>query len=135
VANQSQDNFEEGIKVIMSNLNKEIDKIEGRTRAGMLAGGLVIERESNQHVPREYGDLVNSSYVRKAMDDEDAVEIGYSASYAVYVHENLEPKHAGEPRPSGLGDYWGPHGEPRFLTNAVDRTTDEVLRVIASYAK
>lgn len=135
MANQSQDNFEEQVKHVLGNLNKEIDAIEGRTRAGMLAAGLVIERESNQHVPREYGNLVNSSYVRKGMDDPDTVEIGYGASYAVYVHENVEPKHAGEKRPSGLGEYWGPHGEPRFLTNAVDRMSDEVLRIIASYAK
>lgn len=44
-----------------------------------------------------------------------AVIVGYTAPYALYVHENLEMKLAGKPRPSGLGVYWGPNGQPKFL--------------------
>ncbi len=41
--------------------------------------------------------------------------IGYTANYALFVHENLEMKLKGQPRPSGLGVYWGPNGTSKFL--------------------
>ena len=46
-----------------------------------------------------------------------SVAVGYMAYYALYVHENLDPKTMGMdiPRESGLGVYWGPHGQPKFL--------------------
>lgn len=122
-------------KQVMKNLNREIKDIADRTMGGLLAGGLVIERESNLHVPREYGNLVGSSYTRKAQDGELAVEIGYTAAYAVFVHENLAQKLKGQPRASGLGVYWGPAGQPRFLANAVRNTQDEVVKVIAKYSR
>lgn len=46
------------------------------------------------------------------------VVVGYSAPYAVYVHENMEMKLEGEPRPSGIGVYWGrptAPGQSKFL--------------------
>lgn len=49
-------------------------------------------------------------------DKDPSVVVGYTAAYALYVHENEEAKNEGKPRPSGLGVYWGPslHG-PKFL--------------------
>jgi len=41
--------------------------------------------------------------------------VGYTANYALFVHENLEMRLKGVPRPSGLGVYWGPNGGPKFL--------------------
>jgi len=63
--------------------------------------------------------------------------VGYTASYAVYVHENVEMKWKGLPRSGevrmlsgaggertvttghakgkGKGFYWGPHGQAKFL--------------------
>jgi hypothetical protein len=58
--------------------------------------------------------------IEKAKADENAeVVVGYSAAYAVYVHEIAEPTTLGKkvPRPSGLGHYWGPHDYgPGFLS-------------------
>lgn len=41
--------------------------------------------------------------------------VGFAAPYAKYVHENVEMKLKGQPRPSGIGVYWGPHGQAKFL--------------------
>jgi hypothetical protein len=48
-------------------------------------------------------------------DNNVSVVVGYTAAYALYVHEMMEPKHLGEPRASGIGTYWGPNGSPKFL--------------------
>lgn len=119
----------EGLEDVLANLNREIDGIKGRTVAGLLAAGLLVEGESNRRVPVEYGNLRGSSYARRAQDDPRAVEVGYTANYAVFVHENLEQKLAGEPRPSGLGTYWNPGG-PKFLERALNENRDSILAII-----
>lgn len=56
----------------------------------------------------------------KAAGDSGSVVVGYTAAYAIYVHEMREPKTLGQgvPRPSGLGVYWGPSQTgPKFLEN------------------
>jgi hypothetical protein len=57
---------------------------------------------------------------RAAKDSNGAVLVGFTARYAIYVHEMREPKTLGmsKPRPSGLGVYWGPsQSGPKFLEN------------------
>lgn len=125
----------EGVENCLDNLNVEINRIRGRTVAGLLAGGLKIQRESQRRVPVEYGDLKRSAYTRKMPENDQAVEVGYSAAYAIYVHENLEMKLRGEPRPSGLGEYWGPNGQSKFLETAAIDLSDEVVRLVAAYAR
>ena len=36
--------------------------------------------------------------------------VSFSAPYAIHVHENLEMKLRGQPRPSGRGAYWDARG-------------------------
>ena len=43
------------------------------------------------------------------------INVGFKAPYALYVHENTEMKWQGLPRKSGIGVYWGPHGQAKFL--------------------
>lgn len=124
----------EGLSKVLNNLNKAIEKKGKATAAGLFAGGLFIQRESQKRVPVEYGNLRGSAYTRKARDNTLAVEIGYGAAYALYVHENMEQKLKGKPRPSGLGVYWGPHGEPKFLENVLKEKKADILRTIAAYS-
>jgi hypothetical protein len=72
----------------------------------------------------------------KAMRDSDAVvALSFTAEGAIYVHEMMEPKTLGlgVPRPSGLGDYWGPpqYG-PKFLENTVRELSNsgEIARIV-----
>ena len=125
----------DGISNVLSNLNKEIGDIQGRTRGGLLAAGLKISRLSKQRVPREYSTLFTSGYARPAKGDPDVVEVGFSADYAWYVHENMEQKLKGQPRPSGLGVYWGPHGQPKYLESAIVDLHDEIIKTIRDRAR
>jgi hypothetical protein len=49
-------------------------------------------------------------------DKEASVLVGFTAAYAIYVHEDMEAEWLGQPRKSGKGVYWGPslYG-PKFL--------------------
>ncbi len=123
----------EGLEQAINNLNREIEKKQKKQLAGMYAAGLLVERRSKKLVPREHGPLVASGYTRK--ESEKSVIVGYSAGYALAVHENMEAKLRGKPRPSGLGVYWGPSGEPKFLERPFREGQKDILETIASYTK
>jgi len=125
----------QGLGEVTKRLNEELAKLEERTLAGLLAAGLLVLRRSNAKVPREYGFLIGSGEARKTPEDENTVEVVYGAEYAAHVHENVEMKLQGQPRPSGLGEYWGPSGEAKFLEKAVDESVSDIVQVVAAHAE
>jgi hypothetical protein len=65
-----------------------------------------------------------------------SVVVGYTANYALYVHENMAiwppgMRLAGQPRSRGRGAYWDPQGRarPKFLEEPL-RTHRDVLAQI-----
>lgn len=114
-------NRPEGLAKVLKNLNDEIGKIEGRTIEGIWSAAFFARAEAQKRVPVETGNLKNSAFTRRAQDDDMAIEIGFSASYAPFVHENLEVTH---------------HvGEAKFLENALRENQDEILKIIKKHAK
>lgn len=124
----------EGLDDVLNRLNLEINGIKDRSFGGLLEAGLKIEAASNKRAPRDLGNLVGSSYARKAQDGSLSVEVGYGASYAAAVHENLEMKLKGEPRVSGRGVYWGPKGESKFLEKTVRENERAIVQIVARRA-
>lgn len=122
-----------GVQEAMTAISEKLKEKDKAVSRGLLAGGLLIQRDAQQHVPVEYGKLRASAYTRLTPEDDHKVEIGFSAVYALWVHENIEV-HAGEPRRSGLGVVWGPNGEPKFLENAAVRQRDAVVSIVHEYA-
>ena len=125
--------FLEGLERVLENINREIDKKQKQHAAGLWAAGLLVQGRSQKRVPVEHGPLRASAYTRK--EGQTAVVVGYSAAYALAVHENLEQKLKGKPRPSGLGQYWGPSGEPKFLERPFRESKKDILETIASYTR
>jgi hypothetical protein len=124
----------EGLAQVNRRLDAMLDTVEGTTMAGLMEAGLQIEGSAKRRVPVERGNLRASGYTRKA--GELAVEVGFQAAYAVFVHENLEQKLKGLPRPSGLGEYWGPAGAgPKYLQNAVTENEPGILGIIKHHAR
>lgn len=121
----------EGMSAVLNNLNRQISRVKGNRMAGLMAAGLLVQRRSQQKVPVQYGKLRASAYTRK--ETEDSVVVGYSAVYARRVHENLEQKLKGQPRKSGIGVYWGPEGEPKYLEKAFRRSRSEIVSIVRSY--
>jgi hypothetical protein len=64
-----------------------------------------------------------------------SVVVGYTSSYAVPVHENVEMKLKGKPRPSGIGKYWGPRGQPKYLEQPAREMEPELRRIIEETAQ
>jgi hypothetical protein len=123
-----------GVNNAIKRLNAELDSNVKRAMAGLLAGGMIIEVDAKKRVPREYGNLFASSYTRKAQDGTLAVEVGFTSAYALWVHENIEMKLKGKDRPSGLGQYWGPKGEAKYLENALNEKKKAALDMVIKYA-
>lgn len=124
----------DGIDKVLSRLNTKLGQIKGGSRRGFMKAGLKVQRRSQQYVPVEYNNLRPSAYAKPA--GRMSVVVGYESPYAVFVHENMEQKLEGEPRPSGLGVYWGPpQAGPKFLERAVEELEDEILRTVYNDAR
>ena len=137
-ANTADMRAEAALREVKTKLNAEIDKVKTKTLAGLLELGLMTEAAAKKRAPREHGPLVASIYHQKAPEstpEQPQVEVGSSSDYAVYVHENLEAKLRGKPRPSGIGTYWSPDGEPRFLAKAVEEVTPKAMEVMKKHAE
>ena len=124
-----------GSKKVLANLNKEVNQIRGRTIGGLLAGGLIVQADSQRRTPVHFGNLRGSAYTRRAQGNPNGIEIGYSADYAIYVHENVEEKWRGKERKDGIGVYWGPKGESQFLLKAIKAKQKEFIDAVHSHAR
>lgn len=102
----------EGLDTVLANINASIDDIHGGTQDGLWEAGLQIQRASQKALKASVitGNLRASGYTRKQgefvrldpdrLDDEknlgkptgkvNGVEVGYTALYALFVHENME---------------------------------------------
>ena len=122
-----------GLKTVLQNLNKEIEAVEGRTDKGVAAAAALIQKESVKKTPVDTGNLRGSAYVKQI---KNSYQIGFSAKYALAVHENVGQKLKGQPRKLGTkkGTYWET-GEPKFLENAVKENKAKILQKVKSFAE
>lgn len=116
----------DGLEELNAALSRLAPVVSEEAQAGLFAGGLIIQRESQKNTPVEYNVLRASAFTNKKPK---GVEVGYGAEYAIYVHENMEQTLKGEPRESGLGTYWNPGG-PKFLEKAVNENAGEVFEQV-----
>ena len=68
---------------------------------------------------------------RKFGDGNQIVRVGYTANYALRLHEDLEARGMGRDRPSGLGQYWGPsfYG-PKFLEGPAREFAADIRMIV-----
>lgn len=90
------------------------DKSAGNNNTFISPGGGEVKADTDKMVAEVKGTLKSNINLFD-------VGIGFGASYAVFVHENLEAHHD--------------HGSAQFLTKAMRDEQDEVLKLIKSYAK
>ena len=69
--------------------------------------------------------------------DQGSVIVGYTANYAVYVHESIEMKLKGKPRPNKKGKFWDPQNraQAKFLEQPARDRLPELNRVITGTVK
>jgi hypothetical protein len=88
-----------GVAQILRNLEKSDKNIRSALRKALVKAGLFLQRESQKLVPVQTGNLKATAYTREVGlvgSHKEAVQVGYTAAYAIYVHENLEAAHGAE---------------------------------------
>lgn len=92
----------QGLDKVLKNLNAQIKKIKGSSAAGLKVAGMFIEKESMKECPVMSSDLKNSHYSELFNTlNGPVVEIGYTALYAPFVHENPRAGKTGGVSPKG----------------------------------
>lgn len=110
-----------GLKTAVRNLNREINKIEGRTVKGLLAAALFVKGESQEITPQKTGVLINSAFASAGTKSNGMPisRVGYTAKYAPWVHEMSEDN-----------TFTKPDTGPKFLQKAVFENLSTILSII-----
>jgi len=117
-----------GINDVVRNLNREIRNIENRTRAGMREAALVVRKRSQELTPVDKENLKASAYTTAYNTLwGPAAEIGYTASYAIFVHEIPPPFMTGVFQRSARHH---PPGQWKFLGTALIEKRMAILDII-----
>lgn len=116
-----------GIEKTVHNLNKEINKIRGRNRKGLLRAAIYLRRrmdEISPMIPVDTGNL-RSSWFTEPFGSKDlpAVRLGFTAEYAWFVHENIG------------ANFRRPGSGAKFLQARLEQDRKQTLNIIASEAK
>jgi len=130
-----------GTENVLRNIKGAERKIGLAVARGLKKAGLLLQREAQLKVPVNFGILKASAFTRAEGEAvKTVVNVGFTAGYAIYVHENREiwppgMRLKGQPRMGGSvdsagrvrdtkggqfrkgGRYWDPQGkaQPKFL--------------------
>lgn len=87
-----------GLNTVLRNLRNASTKMSVAAEVGLKKGGLFLQARSLEIVPVQLGTLKASSFIRNEgdMGYHADIVVGYTASYAVYVHEDLTVAHGHE---------------------------------------
>lgn len=95
-----------GLDSLMGMLNSAQEKLPRRVNADLIRTGKEVFEESQRQVPYNRGFLHDSGYltVTGELTDRTMIEIGYTESYALPVHERVEIAHGGGRKAKYLED-------------------------------
>lgn len=106
--------------------------------SGLKKAGLLLQATSQKMVPVDTGNLKASAFTRATGKGfETVVRVGYTAFYALFVHEMVQMKLKGKPRPGGRGLFWDPQGQAqaKFLERPARELRPRMLKLIKESAK
>ncbi len=127
-----------GIQVVLRNLKARQEELGKGIERGLKKAGLRLQAESQKLVPVNFGVLKASAFTRaEGTGLKTKVKVGYTAAYALYVHESVGMVLKGLPRPHNRGRYWDPQGraQAKFLEEPVRRLAKELREIIKNEAK
>lgn len=123
-----------GVKEFQRMLKLKTAAIGPKLQNGLTIAGLFLQRESQLLVPVDFGILKASAFTRRTgANFATVVNVGYTAYYAMYVHENVEMKGKGLPRKApSKGNYWDPagRGQAKFLEEPARRLRPQMFAII-----
>jgi hypothetical protein len=110
-----------GLKEVEAKLQRELNRIRGKTRRGVTVAALEVKKRSLELTPVDTGNLRQSAYTRSyGFLTEVGAEIGYTASYAVFVHEVKAAHRTGQ---------W------KFLETALRQLKGRILEILTKFAR
>ena len=116
-----------GMNKVMKNLNKEIQKIGGRCMKGLLLASIHVRRDMEKTpplIPIDTGNLRASWFSNSFYEGGNpVVRLGFSASYAIFVHENVG------------ATFQRPGSGAKFFESALKRNTETILQIIRDNAE
>ncbi|HBX0013880.1 TPA: HK97 gp10 family phage protein [Klebsiella pneumoniae] len=123
-----------GIRQAKANLDRIIKDVQGRKVVRAIQSAtMIISLEAARMTPVGATANLRNSQFREVMVNGTRItgRVGYSANYALYVHE-AKGTMKGKPRTvkQGGGNYWDPSGEPKFLEKAGENTKTDVTAAI-----
>lgn len=120
-----------GVSQAKQKLDALLGEVQGRKVGRAIKSALfIIGADAATMTPIDTSYLVNSQYQELLVNGTRVTgRVGYSANYAVYVHE-ASGKLKGRQRANGSGNYWDPSGEPKFLEKAFKDNYDKVAAII-----
>ena len=111
-----------GLDQVLKNLNNEIKRIQFTTKAGMRQAALLVKGRAQRLTPVDTGNLKGSTYVEVFNTPHGwGAEIGYTAYYAVFVHEINK-------------NYRSPGTGWKFLERALSQSQKEILEILRKTA-
>ena len=106
----------------LKNLNKELRAIKGKTIEGLTVSAMLVRSRSQALTPVDTGNLKASTYnASGGTSDKPVVEVGYTADYAVKVHEDLGVYHK--------------TGQAKFLETAIEKSKGDILDIVKKRAR
>jgi hypothetical protein len=132
-----------GFDKVKSNLNKEIQGIKGRSMRGLIESSIIIRRSMETtppKIPIDLGNLRASWFTTRIRTIKGiGLIMGFSANYAIYVHENVDADFT-SPRTrysKGKKRTYTPRAGagPKFLQAALFNNVPLILQTIQKNAK
>lgn len=130
-----------GVKEVLLNMKFREKMLEDGMVRGLKKAGLHLQRESQKKAPVEFGNLKASAYTRaEGRGWKTSVLVGYTAAYALHVHEAVGMVLRGQPRtpsPPHQGRYWDPQGQAqaKFLEEPAKTEIPKMRKIIVDEAK
>lgn len=130
-----------GVYSVVAELKRYTNSMAVGVGLGLREAGVLLQKESQKSVPIEFGNLRASAYtIARGAGFGTSVDVGYTASYALYVHEKVGMVLRGQPRrpsPPHIGKYWDPQGQgqAKFLEAPARRLAPQLIRIIVARAR
>ena len=125
----------DGVAEVLANLKARNEALALGCTRGLKTAGLMLQRESQKIVPVDLGNLKASAFTRaRGTGFATEVIVGYTAAYALYVHESVGMVLKGQRRTGfgAKGKYWDPQSraQAKFLEEPARRLAPELVRII-----
>ena len=131
-----------GVDKVVKNLKKQNSNMGNTFAVRLKRAGLYLQRQSQKIVPVDTGNLKASAFTRsRGTGWNTSCWVGYTAAYAIHVHENLDLRHGKE-----YNDYYadeiadknnktfrkrGENQQAKFLEQPARQYRKHILKIIA----